>query len=81
MAGAGHNSILVDDAGDYWIYYHAYSTEDNYATRHLFMDKLAWDENGFPYVTYTYTNDEGEEKTSKVKPSFQIELDGPRFIA
>ena len=81
MAGAGHNSILVDDAGDYWIYYHAYSTEDNYATRHLFMDKLAWDENGFPYVTYTYTNDEGEEKTSRVKPSFQIELDGPRFIA
>ena len=70
MSGAGHNSILVDDAGDYWIYYHAYSTEDNYATRHLFMDKLAWDENGFPYVTYTYTNDEGEEKTSKVKPSF-----------
>jgi arabinan endo-1,5-alpha-L-arabinosidase len=81
MSGAGHNSILVDDAGDYWIYYHAYSTADNYATRHLFMDKLAWDENGFPYVSYTYTNDEGEEKTSKIKPSFQIELDGPRFIA
>ena len=81
MSGAGHNSILIDDAGDYWIYYHAYSTADNYATRHLFMDKLAWDENGFPYVEYTYTNDEGEEKTSKIKPSFQIELDGPRFIA
>ena len=81
MSGAGHNSILVDDAGDYWIYYHAYSTADNYATRHLFMDKLAWDENGFPYVEYTYTNDEGEVKTTKIKPSFQIELDGPRFIA
>ena len=81
MSGAGHNSILVDDAGDYWIYYHAYSTADNYATRHLFMDKLAWDENGFPYVAYTYTNDEGVVKTTKIKPSFQIELDGPRFIA
>lgn len=81
MSGAGHNSILVDDAGDYWIYYHAYSTADNYATRHLFMDKLAWDENGFPHVEYTYTNDEGVVKTTKIKPSFQIELDGPRFIA
>ncbi len=80
MSGAGHNSILLDDAGDYWIYYHAYSSADNFATRHLFMDKLSWDDNGFPYVSYTYVNDEGEEKESKVKPSFEIELDGPRFI-
>lgn len=79
-AGAGHNSILLDDAGDYWIYYHAYHKNDNFGTRHLFMDKLEWDENGFPYVSYNYENDEGEEKTSKVKPSFEIELNGPRFI-
>ena len=42
--------ILKDDAGDYWIYYHAYSSLDRYATRHLFMDKIEWDEDGFPYV-------------------------------
>ena len=63
----GHNSVLIDDAGDYWMYYHAYSSEDNYYTRHLFMDKIQWDEDGFPYI---------ETK----KPSFQEVLDGPRFI-
>ena len=80
LAGPGHNSILVDDAGDYWFYYHSYSKADNFGTRHLFMDKLAWDEDGFPYVSYFYENDEGEIKESKYKPSFEIELDGPRFI-
>jgi GH43 family beta-xylosidase len=84
VAGPGHNSILIDDAGDYWIYYHAYSEKDNHITRHLFMDKLAWDEDGFPYVSYFYENDEGEVKESKYKPSFDIdgslEFDGPRFI-
>jgi len=67
VAGPGHNSIFKDDAGDYWIYYHAYSSLDTFSTRHLFMDKLLWDENGFPYV-------EGK------KPSFQEEIDGPRLI-
>lgn len=65
--GPGHNSVLLDDAGDYWIYYHAFSSADNYSTRHLFMDKLLWDDNGFPYI---------ENRI----PSFQEELDGPRFI-
>lgn len=65
--GPGHNSLFVDDAGDYWIYYHAYSSADNFLTRHLFMDKLLWDDNGYPYV---------ENK----KPSFLEEKDGPRFI-
>ena len=68
VAGPGHNSIFKDDAGDYWIYYHAYYTDDNYATRHLFMDKLLWDNKGFPYV-------------EKCKPSYFEELDGPRIIS
>lgn len=67
VAGVGHNSILLDDFGDYWIYYHGYSKNDNFGTRHLFMDKLLWDEDGFPYV-------EGK------RPSFDEEIDGPRFI-
>lgn len=66
IAGCGHNSVIVDDAGDYWIYYHSYSKNDSFGTRHLFMDKLLWDEQGFPYV-----------KTGK--PSFDTELDGPRL--
>ena len=66
-AGPGHNSIFLDEAGDYWIYYHGFSRLDDFVTRHIFMDKLLWDENGFPYV-------------NKYKPSFQQELPGPRFI-
>ena len=79
-AAPGHNSILIDDAGDYWIIYHGYCDGDDFKTRHLFMDKLAWGEDGFPYVSYSYTDDNGETKTTNIKPSYQIELDGPRFI-
>lgn len=79
-AGPGHNSILIDDAGDYWIIYHSYCDIDNFLTRHLFMDKLSWNDKGFPYVSYTYETDEGKAKTVNYKPSYLIELDGPRFI-
>ena len=50
VKGPGHNSSVVDDAGNYWIYAHAFLSNDNYATRHLMMDKLEWGDNGFPYV-------------------------------
>ena len=79
-AGPGHNSLLIDDAGDYWIVYHSYCDKDNFVTRHLFIDKLSWGENGFPYVSYTYETDDGKEKTVNYKPSYSIELDGPRFL-
>lgn len=65
-AGPGHNSIFIDDAGDYWIIYHAYDAESGYATRHLFMDKLSWDDQGFPYVV-------------GVKPTI-VEQNGPRLL-
>lgn len=65
--GPGHNSIYIDDAGDWWIYYHSFIETDKFATRHLMMDKLLWNEDGYPYV---------ENK----KPSFDEELDGPRFL-
>lgn len=74
--GPGHNSIYRDDKGDLWIYYHAYSEADNFRTRHLFMDKLSWTEDGYPYVSYV---DPDENKEIKKKPSFQIELEGPSF--
>lgn len=66
IAGCGHNSVIMDDAGDYWIYYHSYCSNDSFGTRHLFMDKLLWDDQGFPYV-------------NTGKPSFETELDGPRL--
>lgn len=65
--GPGHNSILIDDKGEYWIVYHAYVKKDNFATRHLMMDKLIWNENGFP-------------QTKNKKPSYEEELDGPAFL-
>ena len=65
VAGPGHNGIFIDDAGDYWLYYHAYTNKDNFAVRHLMMDKLLWDEDGFPYVeNYRPTFDE-----TKIGPS------------
>ncbi len=66
-AGPGHNSILRDDAGDYWIYYHSYCRYDSFSTKHLMMDKLLWDKDGFPYI-------------ENHKPSYQEDLDGPKLI-
>jgi len=77
VAGPGHNSIYKDDKGELWIYYHSYCEKDNYQARHLFMDKLSWDENDYPYVSYI---DPDTNKEIKYKPSYEIELDGPSFI-
>ena len=67
VAGPGHNSVVKDDAGDYWWYGHCYYEYDNFKTRHLAMDKLEWDENDMPYV-------DGYEL------SYNEELDGPRWL-
>ena len=56
VTGPGHNAVVKDDDGEYWIVYHGY--EVKYALgaygssprRSLFIDKLLWDEDGFPYV-------------------------------
>ena len=57
----------MDDAGDFWWYGHCFYTYDNFATRHLAMDKLEWDDNDMPYI-------EGKEL------SYNEELDGPRWL-
>ena len=65
--GPGHNAVIRDDAGDYWWYGHTYYDYDNFATRHLAMDKLQWDENDMPYI-------EGREL------SYYDEINGPRWL-
>ena len=55
FVGVGHNSIIVDDADDYWIVYHGYdlSKPGWYGStnrRSLLIDKLLWTEDGWPYV-------------------------------
>ncbi|MGM9827537.1 MAG: family 43 glycosylhydrolase [Muribaculaceae bacterium] len=53
--GTGHNSeIITDDAGQDWIYYHAFEKSDIDAGRTLYMDRVEWIDgwpvinNGFP---------------------------------
>ena len=65
--GPGHHSVIVDDAGDYWWYGHCFYEYDNFATRHLAMDKMLWDDNDMPYL-------EGKQL------SYNEELDGPRWL-
>lgn len=55
FVGPGHNSIIVDDAGDYWIVYHAYDKLqpekfNNTMRRSLMIDKLMWNDEGWPRV-------------------------------
>jgi len=61
FVGTGHNSVLTDAAGDTWIVYHAYPVEEA-NKRVLMMDKLLWDESGWPYIengTPSYTEQTG----------------------
>lgn len=53
--GPGHNAIIKDDNGDYFILYHAYdvSQDENYGNsprRSLMIDKLEFDDAGWPSV-------------------------------
>ncbi len=55
FVGVGHNSLIKDDAGDWWILYHGFDLREperygNTNRRSLLIDKLLWDENGWPYV-------------------------------
>lgn len=49
VAGPGHMSLIQDDNSDWWMFYHGYEKTSPIA-RVVFMDKLQWDDNGFPYV-------------------------------
>ena len=55
----GHNSVVKDDNGDYWTLYHGfkkslnketYTEEVDYSKRVLLMDKLIFDDEGWPSV-------------------------------
>lgn len=63
VAGPGHMSLLEDDNHDWWMFYHGYD-KSNPVGRMVFMDKLQWDENGFPYVVSR-------------KPTYDKPLDAP----
>lgn len=71
VAGVGHNTIVQDFAGDYWLIYHGYDIEGEYPSeRIMFMDKVLWDEEtGMPYVE-NYEASINEVKTGPVVVDF-----------
>ncbi len=49
--GPGHNSeIVTDDNGATWLLYHAFDAKDPGKGRVLLLDKLVWDQEGWPSV-------------------------------
>ena len=51
VVGVGHNTVVQDFAGDYWLFYHGYDVNgENPSERIVFLDKILWDENDMPYV-------------------------------
>ena len=51
FVGVGHNSILQkDDKGNTWMLYHGYQLNKVDDGRLVFLDRVLWDEEGWPYV-------------------------------
>ena len=54
IAGPGHHTFVEDFGGNWWMIYHGvdYTNPDPEVckTRTLFMDKVLWDEQGYPYI-------------------------------
>jgi len=46
----GHNSIITDDNGDDWIFYHGFYEPEGFLERKLLLDRLQYDPDGWPYV-------------------------------
>ena len=47
----GHNAEFVqDDAGQYWILYHGYEATEPDRGRVVFLDKVDWGDDGWPYI-------------------------------
>lgn len=69
VAGVGHNSVVQDDAGDYWIVYHGYDIDGAHpGERTIFADRLLFHpETGMPYV-------------EKFQASDGIAMPGPRWL-
>lgn len=50
FVGSGHNSVIKDQKGEYFIYYHTYS-QDYQSYRILAMDHMYFDDQGWPCVS------------------------------
>lgn len=51
VVGPGHNSrIIEDESGQTWMYYHGYRRDDGDRGRVVWLDRVQWDAEGWPYV-------------------------------
>jgi len=51
FTGPGHNAGLIeDDAGQTWMFYHAYQLSNLGLKRQGMLDKVEWDKDGWPYI-------------------------------
>lgn len=51
FVGVGHCSEIVqDDAGQDWIFYHGFDTQDPDGGRKVFLDRITWDEEDWPHI-------------------------------
>lgn len=65
FVGTGHNSILQeDDEKSTWIIYHAFELDRLDAQRQVFLDRILWDNEGWPYV------DKQQPSNSASRPVF-----------
>lgn len=67
FVGVGHNAITQDDAGDYFIIYHGFDVIEpshvgNSNRRSLLLDRLIWNEQGWPSVKDNIPSDGTELK-------------------
>lgn len=68
FTGPGHNAgIIEDDAGQTWMYYHAYQLSHLDLHRQSMLDRVLWDEEGWPYI------ETGTPSDSAVVPVVNLE--------
>lgn len=59
--GPGHCSEFVqDDAGQTWVLYHGYQATNVDAGRVTYLDRIVWDENGWPTIANMQPSTESE---------------------
>lgn len=64
VIGPGHNANFVtDDAGDYWMLYHGFDAAAPHEGRKVYLDKVKWAPDGWPYV------ETGKPSESAKKPT------------